>query len=180
MKTSPELGSSSKIRIGVGLHHLLTPGLGASAFLGARLDARARLVARVLGARYLFQAVASGTRPSAAVLALGAEVDGAHAASMLLLALLNRHRRREALTSSLIAAGFAFAGVRAAVDAPRLAVGGSATIGVAGRRDELADRVARSLVPGYPWAARRAEPTGAVDPLRWSTTALHEQPRGTR
>lgn len=119
MKPLRGLRCLSQLRLGIALHDLLAPGLGAKALLGARLDNRARLVARVLGARYLVQTLLSGAAPSGAVLALGAEVDGAHAASMLLLALLDRRRRRQALASFLIAGSFAVAGMRAAWESRR-------------------------------------------------------------
>lgn len=104
------------LRIAVGLHHLVTPGFGSKELLGKRLDRRARVVVRVLGARYLAQALVVGRAPNRAVLALGAEVDAAHAASMVVLALFDRGRRREGLASAFVAGGFSLAGALAARD----------------------------------------------------------------
>lgn len=143
----------SGLRLAVGLHHLLTPGLGSKGLLGKRLDSRARVVVRVLGARYLVQALVTWAGPSPAVLALVAETDGAHAASMVILAFVDRLRRRQALASALVGGSFALAGAVAARDhspASDDAPGGNET-GFARWRDGVAERAARRLVPGYPW-----------------------------
>jgi hypothetical protein len=109
---------------------------------------------RVLGARQLAQALATGAQPTPAVLALGAEVDAAHAASMLALGLFTRRWRQAALVDALIAAGFATAGAAAARAAGRH----SAPIGLPTERDRMAERLACRLVPGYSsWSANPAE-----------------------
>lgn len=141
-----------QLRIGVGLHHLFMPALGTKTLLGVRLDHRACLVARVLGVRYVAQALISGTSPTGAVLALGAGVDVAHAASMAALGLFEKHRRREALASAFIAGGLAWIGFKVAREIPSDSGQElSETRGLAGWRDQVADQVARHLVPGYAW-----------------------------
>ena len=65
---------------------------------------------RLLGARQVAQAVLTGTRPSHAVLVLGAGVDALHASSMVILALFDRRLRRAALADAFVALGFAWAG----------------------------------------------------------------------
>ncbi|PZS06759.1 MAG: hypothetical protein DLM64_15985 [Solirubrobacterales bacterium] len=74
-------------------------------------DRGARVFARVLGARQLLQAAV--VRPGSArgqVLA-GAAVDGAHAASMVLLALVDPRRRALAGANALAASAFALGGL---------------------------------------------------------------------
>ncbi len=66
---------------------------------------------RVLGGRQLVQAVGTGADPTATVLAVGVSVDVLHGLTMVVLALVDRHRRRVALGDALIAAAFAWAGV---------------------------------------------------------------------
>jgi NAD(P)-dependent dehydrogenase (short-subunit alcohol dehydrogenase family) len=77
-------------------------------------DPRARAVAWVLGARHLVQAAVTASRPSPAVVALGAGADVLHSASMLALAAADAPRRRLGLTDGLIAAAFAAEGIAAA------------------------------------------------------------------
>lgn len=184
MRLVNEVRPLIKLRLAVGVQHLLMPELGAKLVLGRRLDRRACLVARVLGARYLAQALVSGAAPTGAVLALGAEVDAAHAASMIMLGLLDRPRRREALASALVAGSFAVAGMRAARDAATVPVdvpGG--IVGLAAWRDHVADQVARRLVPGYPWypgVARRPDRTDGVHPLRRLTTSRSHADQAAR
>ena len=117
---------------------------------------------RLLGARYLAQTMVSGSVPSRAVLALGAEVDAAHAASMMVLALLDPRRRRGALASALVAGGFALAGAAAARDTSPNASGVPGQVGFAARRDQMADHVAQWLVPGYPCESPSPGRTGAT------------------
>ena len=100
-------------RGGYGVLQLASPTMVSGCLAHTRLDARGQAVARVLGARQLAQALASGPVPSYPLLAVGVEIDLLHAASMLALALDSR-RRRPALTDALIAAGFALAGAHAA------------------------------------------------------------------
>jgi hypothetical protein len=84
---------------------LLAPGRLLRA-VGDPAGRRARLAARVLGARHLGQAVllgASGGR----VARLGAAVDGLHGASMVALGLAARRHRMAAMASGAAAAALA-------------------------------------------------------------------------
>jgi Domain of unknown function (DUF5911) len=75
---------------------------------------RTRAVARVLGVRHLIQAAVTAAVPNAAVLTIGAQVDLAHAASMLALAATSRPLRRAGLADGLTAAVFAAGGMAGA------------------------------------------------------------------
>lgn len=137
----------SPVRAGVGVVQLFWPNLlFRPLIVGGDLNSRERNVVRVLGARQLIQALISGPTPTGAVLGLGAEVDVAHAASMIALALHDRRYRRAALADAFIAGSFAVAGARDARTAAPRAVAASRL----GRlRNQWADRLARSVVPGY-------------------------------
>lgn len=133
------------LRGGYGAVVLLFPGHVVAAYSGRparRGDVR---VARVLGTRHVAQAVACAGRPTRSVLLLGAEIDLAHAASALLLAALDRPRRRAGLLDALVAAGFAAAGLGWARCAPYHLPYGSG--GLAGVRDRVAAVLAPRLVP---------------------------------
>ena len=131
-----------------GALQLAAPALVSDRLLGRPLDTRERVIARILGARQLAQAMASGRQPGYPVLALGVEVDLLHAVSMLGLGAADRSRRRTAFTDTLIAASFAAAGTLAARTAS--AERPPAPGGMLGRlRQSWADRLAGTLVPGY-------------------------------
>lgn len=137
------------VRGGYGALQLAAPGLVAGQLLRGRLDGRARAVARVLGARQLAQALASGGSPSYPVLGLGVEVDLLHASSMVALGAAARRRRNQALLDALIAASFALAGTLAAQASTNDQR--SAPVGALGSlRQSWAERLAGLLVPGYP------------------------------
>jgi hypothetical protein len=106
-----------------------------------RTDRASVVVARVLGARQLAQAVLSGTDPSPEVLALGVWVDGVHAASAVGLALADRHRARAGVTDAAIAATWGLLGYRDLITA-RATPSSHQRV-----RDELA-RAVLGLVPG--------------------------------
>lgn len=145
-RTRPASGTLLElIRGGYGALQLAAPALVADHLLSRPLEARARAVARVLGARQLVQAVASGGTPSYPVLALGVEVDLLHAASMLVVAA--RQRRSTALLDALIAASFAVAGTLVA----RTSATGqlpAPTNPLDALRQRCAGALARTLVPG--------------------------------
>jgi hypothetical protein len=71
---------------------------------------RARRVAQVLGVRHLAQAAVTAFAPVPDVFALGAEVDAAHAASMVALATASRAARHAAMTDALAETVFAAIG----------------------------------------------------------------------
>jgi hypothetical protein len=117
----PRLASASALsgaRALYGMALLLVPRR-ALGIRGDALDSRARAFALVLGARNLLEAAILRRHPQRGFALGGAAVDAAHAASMVLLAALDRRRRRLALTSALIAGAFAALGVRCAPSASR-------------------------------------------------------------
>lgn len=98
------------VRGALGVAQLVSPGRVGWLY-GVRLDHRARVVARVLGARQVVQAVLTAAMPTRAVRHLGVGVDALHAASMLALAMADSRRRRMALLDALLASTLAVAGV---------------------------------------------------------------------
>ena len=137
------------VRAGVGIVHLAFPDALVRRLVGGQLSDRGRKVVRVLGARQVAQALLSGRTPTGAVLFLGAEVDVAHAASMIVLAAFERRYRRAALCDATIAIAFAVTGAAAARSALPETVGTSRP---GAWRDQWAERLARLVVPGYPLA----------------------------
>lgn len=137
------------VRAGYGAAQLFWPGLGVDRLLRRRLDGNGALVARVLGGRHLAQAVACASSPTAAVLALGTEVDVLHAASMVGLAVVNRSYRLPALVSAAVATGFASAGWAATVRARRNWPVAHPSSVLVRTRDYAADVLAPLLVPRW-------------------------------
>ena len=129
-------------RAGLGAVLLFFPGLTDWLVASRPLQRGPRRIIRLLGIRQLSQALVTGDRPSVAVLFLGAEIDVAHAASMVALALCSRRWRRAALVDALIASLFALAGA-AAARTERAATQPRASTAA----ERRADRLARRLVP---------------------------------
>ncbi len=94
------------------------------AALGAASDRRAILLARILGARHLAEAVLVGFRSDRRLALAGALVDGTHAITAAGFGALDRTRRRAALTNAVVAAGFCVGGL---LHARKLAEGGERT-----------------------------------------------------
>ena len=94
------------------------PGLTIRLATGRPVSRRACRVARLLGARHLAQATLTAFVPLPGVFAAGAAVDALHAASMLMLAGVQRAARRTAVTDAVAEAALAAAGLAAAT-APR-------------------------------------------------------------
>ncbi|MFI7427694.1 hypothetical protein ACIBPB_11980 [Micromonospora sp. NPDC049836] len=69
---------------------------------------------RVLGARHLVQTIVTSWRPTRAVLAAGAAVDGIHAVTALALAAADPRQRHAALADSAVATCWAALGATAA------------------------------------------------------------------
>jgi hypothetical protein len=139
----PRVARLGQLRAGLGAAQALFPGRASRLLVTQPLDRCSRGVIRVLGIRQVSQALVTGTQPSAAVLLLGAEVDAAHAVSMIALTLCSRRWRRAALADAMIASLFAQAGAAAA------RAGGRRTAQTpwSARRDRWAERVATRLVP---------------------------------
>jgi hypothetical protein len=140
---APLVARVGQLRFGLGAAQALYPGLASRLLVIGPLDRRSRGVIRVLGIRQLCQAFLTGTQPSAAVLALGVEVDAAHAASMVALALCSRRWRRAAIADAMIASLFALAGAAAA----RWSERPPAQTRWCALRDRWAERLAAWLVP---------------------------------
>ncbi len=76
--------------------------------VGRSKDWPAERVVRLLGVRELLQAALIDQRRAA----IGAGVDGAHAATMMILAVADRRRRRLAVSSAILATVLAVVGLR--------------------------------------------------------------------
>jgi hypothetical protein len=93
------------VRAAVAVTYLTAPRWIPGLVLGVRLDQRASLVARVLGARQLIEASVAAAVPSPVTLKISSAVDGLHAGSMLALAAADDRRRKVALADAALAAG---------------------------------------------------------------------------
>ena len=79
--------------------------------MGAARDRRAILVARMLGARHLAEAVLVGFRADRRLVLAGALVDGIHGLTAVGFGAADRSRRRVALANAGVAAGFCLGGL---------------------------------------------------------------------
>jgi hypothetical protein len=100
------------LRAAYGTALILAPGGTIRLATGRVPGRRTCQVARLLGLRHLAQTALTAVAPRPAVYAAGGLVDAVHAASMLLLAAVDRSGRgpRAALTDALAEAAFAAAG----------------------------------------------------------------------
>lgn len=132
------------VRLAWGCVLLLAPRRLMGALPVTRVDRRSLAVARVLGARHVAQALASGLSPSPEVLAAGAWVDGAHAVTAVALAIADPGRRGAGLTDAGVAATFSCASTydisRGRVETPG--------------HDRWRDRAARAVVGALPLGPR--------------------------
>lgn len=113
------------------------------------VDRKSLVIARILGARQLTQAVLSGVHPSPEVLAMGVWVDVAHAVSALGLTAVDRQRASAGLTDGVVAGIWAACGWHDLRTAPVPAPS----------RDHRRDAMARWVlahVPGGAPLAKRA------------------------
>jgi hypothetical protein len=94
------------VRAAYGACELLAPDFLSGRLLGSTPDRRARTVIRILGARHVIQAVLTA-RAGRTAHHLGGSVDAAHAASMVLLAVVDRRYRTPATANALLALVFA-------------------------------------------------------------------------
>jgi hypothetical protein len=104
----------SLARAGYGAFLLCAPDVAIGLCTARQPSSRARAVARLLGARHLVQAAVTARTPTPAVLAVGAQVDLVHAASMLALGAANRSLRSAPLSDALAAVIFAALGAACA------------------------------------------------------------------
>ncbi|MEQ4499383.1 hypothetical protein [Nocardioides kribbensis] len=112
-------------------------------------------VVRVLGARQLAQAALSGSSPSPEVLALGAWVDGVHAATSLGLVGAEPRCARAGLADAAVALVWSGFGLRSLQQA------GAALDRPPGLRDALAVAVLSRVPAGAPLLARAREARAA-------------------
>lgn len=112
-----------------------------------RVDRKAIVVTRILGARHLVQALLSGVNPGPEVLAGGVWVDSVHAATAFGLAAVDRRRIRAGVIDGVVAALWAALAFR------HLHTGAVRTSGV-NRRDRLARFVVGVLPGGHRLMAR--------------------------
>ncbi|MFZ2174111.1 MAG: hypothetical protein WAW17_08775 [Rhodococcus sp. (in: high G+C Gram-positive bacteria)] len=115
------------IRLGYGMLQLSAPNLVPARVLAQPLRRGEQVVVRVLGARHLLQAAVTTAVPTPAVLRIGAGVDAVHAATMIVAA-LDRRRRRAAVAEMLCARGFGAAGLWAARHCVDVPISGRAAI----------------------------------------------------
>jgi hypothetical protein len=108
-----------------------------------------RAVAAILGVRQLAQGLLTAGRPARAVLALGAEVDAAHSASMVALGSFSRRWRTAAFADALLAGSLAAAGTACARRLPAEQPAGIRDGALTGWRDRCADSLARYLSPAW-------------------------------
>lgn len=127
------------VRAGWGAVLLAAPAEVLDHIHGVRVDRKALVVTRILGARHLTQAALSGVNPGPEVLAAGVWVDAVHSATALGLAVLDRRRARGGVTDAAVAASWAVLGWR------HLRAGRARTDNVRGR-----DRLARTVVGALP------------------------------
>jgi len=138
------------VRAGYGVLLLGAPGPVIRLYTGHRADPRTRMVARLLGARHLAQAVATAGPAGRGVLALGVEVDLAHVVSMVGLAGWDRARRRAGLVDAAAAGSFALVGAaltRRGSALPSQTGGNGPLGGLAARRQSVAAWLGRWLLP---------------------------------
>ena len=129
-----------------------------------------RTVTGILGARQLAQGLLTAGRPAGAALALGAEVDAAHSASMIALGLLSRRWRTLAFTDALLAGSFAAAGVACARRLPRGEPAGSGHGMLVSWRNRCAESLARYLAPAWLSSAKLPQPPILTNLLRQKGT----------
>lgn len=135
------------VRAGYGVLLLIAPAAVSRLYTGHRADPRTLIVARLLGARHLAQAVATAGPAGWPVLALGVEADLAHAASMVGLAGWDRARRRAGLVDATAASSFAVVGAALTRRASALPAAEGQLGALAARRQTVAAWLGRWLLP---------------------------------
>jgi hypothetical protein len=169
-------------RLTYGLVLLVAPGRASKALTGLRLGWRGRMLARILGARAVLQAIVVTSSRGRAAPALGGVADRMHAGFMLCVAVFFRRRRRLALADTAVASLFALAAKKRprATEMARPATGppaapaptGDGSLPVTGhdRRREAArtQRAIRDVVDkgtGQPVATVKADLVAALERL---------------
>lgn len=129
------------VRAGWGAALLAAPGVVLDRVHGVHVDHLSLVVARILGARHLTQALLSGINPTPEVLAAGVWVDTVHSVTAFGLAGVDRRRARAGVTDGVVAAAWAGLGLR------HLHTGEVKT-STSGLRDRLARNVIGALPGG--------------------------------
>jgi hypothetical protein len=148
------------VRIGYGVVLLAVPNRVLHLVSGQAATARERAVTRFLGLRLLTQGAVTAVAPDAATLAVSAETDFVHAATMLAWAAVDRRSRRLTLLSGAVAALFGAADVvqarRAPSEPPRPAGTDDLLPALVRLRHRAATGIVRHTLPG---AVRAGGPT---------------------
>ncbi len=137
------------VRAGWGVGLLAAPRTVLARIHGVRIDRRAVVISRILGARHLTQASLSGLDPSPEILAGGVWVDSVHALTALGLAGVDRNRARAGVVDAAVA------GLWAAFGWHSLHHGRVPPRAHDKRRDQLA-RAVFGVLPGGGWLMREA------------------------
>jgi hypothetical protein len=138
-------------RIAYGVVLLAVPNPVLHLASGQTATARERAVTRFLGLRLLAQGAATAVAPDAASLALSAEVDFVHAATMVAWAAVDRRSRRLTLLSGATAALFGAADAvharRAPAEPPCPGATGELLPTLVHLRHQVAARISRYTLP---------------------------------
>ncbi len=135
------------LRAAWGVALLAAPDVVLTRVHKVHVDRPALVIARILGARHLTQALLSGIDPTPEVLAAGVWVDTVHSITAFGLAAVDRHRARAGVTDGVVAAAWAGLGWR------HLQTGEARTT-TTGIRDRLACTVIGALPGGGRLMAR--------------------------
>jgi hypothetical protein len=130
---------------------LVAPDVVLRLVHAVRIDRRALVVGRILGARQLIQASLSGINPSPEMLAAGAWVDAVHSMTAFGLAVVDRHRARVGVADGIVA------GLWAALGLHHLYTGKAQSTTERGR-----DRLARVVVGALPGGRELMDQARAV------------------
>jgi hypothetical protein len=129
------------VRAGWGAVLLVAPRAVLHLVRAVRVDRKALVITRILGARQLFQALLSGIGPSPEMLAAGVWVDTVHSMTAFGLAVIDRQRVRVGVVDGVVAALWAGLGLHHLYT-------GKAQTTVARGRDKLARTVVGALPGG--------------------------------
>ena len=136
------------MRVAWGAALVIAPAAVLARVHGVRVDRKALVVARILGARHLLQTLLSGINPSPEMLAAGVWVDSVHALTAFGLAAVDRDRARAGIVDGVVALTWA------GLCARDLSVGNAPSTGAVRGLDRLARTVIGALPGGRGLMAR--------------------------